>query len=532
MNLSTFFAQEGASYGQACKQHLFLTLAALSCAVLLGIPIGLLATRVRWLRKPLLGFTNVLQTIPSLAVFGLLLSVPLIGGTGSRPAITTLALYSLLPIVRATVTGIDGVDFHVRRAAMMLGMTQGQILYHIELPLSVPVIFSGIRVAAVLCVGIATIASTIGAGGLGDIIFEGLRSNHTLYLWAGILPCAVLALSLDSLLSGLGKKMGFSPKHAHSFRLPAWQWLGLVLLGLATVLFLLRPPASITPGKQPIKPTTKSVSTSTSPPSKRILRIGAKDFSEQRILGELLAQLVSEKGIAVEKKENLGGMLCHQALLAQEIHVYAEYTGTAMDLFQLPHEYDPKVLAQNLQAVYQTKHIAMGPPLGFRDDFVLLMRAKQATQLGIHTLSQALPYAENWRFGMGHDFRIRADGYRAFLKTYPFGFAETKTMDLNLLYSALAQNQLDFIVGSSTDGRIAAQQLIALQDDRHFFVPYEAVFVMTDEAKAQFPEVWDLILQLAGKISTEEMTQLNFEADQQHKDIAQIVYGFRARKGL
>lgn len=526
MSLAAFFAQEGSLYWRACKQHLFLTFAALSCAALIGLPIGLVAAKIRWLRKPLVSFTNVLQTIPSLALFGLLLSVPLIGGIGSRPAITTLALYSLLPIVRATVTGIDGVDPYIRRAGVTLGMTRWQMLWWVELPLSMPVIFSGIRVAAVLCVGIATIASTIAAGGLGDIIFMGLRTKHALYLWAGVVPCAFLALGLDFLLSLLGKQMGFSPQRVHRFRLAPWQWLGLVLLCLAAALFLLRPPTSVTPAK----PT--QVETAAKPTSKRPLRIGAKDFSEQFILSELLTQLVSEKGISVEKKENLGGMLCHQALLTREIDVYPEYTGTAMDLWNLPHEYDPKVLAQNLQVAYQTKHVSMGPPLGFRDDFVLLMRAEQAKNLEIHTLSQALPHAKNWRFGMGPDFHARADGYRAFLKTYPFVFSDTKDMELNLLYRALAENQLDFIVGSSTDGRIAAQQLMALEDDRHFFVPYEAVFVMTEEAKAQFPEAWNVIVQLAGKISTEEMTQLNFEADQQHQDIAQIVRAFRAKKGL
>jgi osmoprotectant transport system permease protein len=183
------------------REHIFLVLISTGLAILIGVPLGILLTRVRSLQTPILGFANVMQTVPSLALFGLLISISFIG-IGARAAIIALALYALLPVIRNTVTGILGIDPKIREAATAMGMTDGQVLRMVELPLAMPVILTGIRVAVVICVGVATVAAAVGAGGLGTYIFRGLRQNDNNLLLAGAIASALLALLCDF---GLGK---------------------------------------------------------------------------------------------------------------------------------------------------------------------------------------------------------------------------------------------------------------------------------------------------------------------------------------
>src|SRR3954451_2247355 len=184
------------------REHIFLVLLSTGAAVLIGVPLGIVLTRFRSLQTPILGFANIMQTVPSLALFGLLIPIPFIGGIGARTAIIALALYALLPVIRNTVTGILGIDPKVREAATAMGMTDGQILRMVELPLAMPVMLTGIRVAVVICVGVATVAAAVGAGGRGTYIFRGLRQNDNNLLIAGALASALLALVCDF---GLGQ---------------------------------------------------------------------------------------------------------------------------------------------------------------------------------------------------------------------------------------------------------------------------------------------------------------------------------------
>src|SRR5436190_11844046 len=184
------------------REHIVIVLAATGLAVLIGLPLRILLTRVKSLQTPILGFANIMQTVPSLALFGLLIPIPFIGGIGAKTAIIALSLYALLPIIRNTVTGILGIDPKVREAATAMGMTDGQVLRMVELPLAAPVILTGIRVAVVICIGVATVAAAVGAGGLGTYIFRGLRQNDNNLLLAGAIASALLALLCDL---GLGQ---------------------------------------------------------------------------------------------------------------------------------------------------------------------------------------------------------------------------------------------------------------------------------------------------------------------------------------
>lgn len=207
MNLLQFFVRHHNEILQSTLEHVWLVGIAMLLAVLVGIPLGVLAARRPWLSTPILGGANIAETIPSLALFGFLLPIPWLGGRADRLAITALALYALLPIIRNTVAGISGVDAPVREAARGMGMTESQILMKVEIPLAFSTILAGVRVATVLTIGIATIAAAVGAGGLGEFIFRGLAMVNNQLILAGAIPAALLALAADFLLGLLERRM-------------------------------------------------------------------------------------------------------------------------------------------------------------------------------------------------------------------------------------------------------------------------------------------------------------------------------------
>lgn len=206
MNLAQFFVRHANEILQATLEHVWLTVAAMLLAILIGVPLGILVTRRPWLSKPVLGGANIAETIPSLALFGFLLPVPWLGDRAGRLAVMALTLYALLPIIRNTAAGIAGVDPAIREAARGMGMTPRQILLRVELPLSFSTVLAGIRIATVLTIGIATIAAAVGAGGLGEFIFRGLAMVNNQLILAGAIPAALLALAADLFLSLLERR--------------------------------------------------------------------------------------------------------------------------------------------------------------------------------------------------------------------------------------------------------------------------------------------------------------------------------------
>src|SRR5262245_26961636 len=213
-----FLRQNWPELLQLTREHIFLVLLSTGLAVAIGVPLGILLTRLRSLQTPILGFANIMQTVPSLALFGLLIPIPFIGGIGARTAVIALALYALLPVIRNTVTGILGIDPKVREAATAMGMTGGQILRMVELPLAMPVMLTGIRVAVVISVGVATVAAAVGAGGLGTYIFRGLRQNDNYLLLAGALASALLALLCDFALGQFEKSFAIGERRLETRR--------------------------------------------------------------------------------------------------------------------------------------------------------------------------------------------------------------------------------------------------------------------------------------------------------------------------
>jgi osmoprotectant transport system substrate-binding protein/osmoprotectant transport system permease protein len=495
-------------------QHVWLVFISIAIAVAIGLPLGILITRRKRLRAPVLGLANVMQTIPSLALFGFLVPLAYIGGIGPRTAIIALVLYALLPIIRNTVTGILGVDPNVREAAVAMGMTDRQVLFQVELPLALSVILTGVRVAVVITIGVAIIAAAVGAGGLGEYIFRGLRVNDDRLLLAGAVPSALMALAADFGFTLIERR--FDPNSSRQRRLPkALRLAALTVLAVGILAMGYAAVKSFRGGRADVI-------------------VGSKDFTESNLLAEIVAQVLEAQNVTVDRRFDFGGNLVHTALTAGEIDLYPEYTGTAFTAI-LHHEpiTDPKAVYDQVKREYADQfNIEVSPALGYENTFAILVRGEDARKLNLKTVSDAAKYSPQWQAGFGHDFISRQDGYPGFSRTYGLRFRGISEMALDLTYTALSSRQVDMIAGNSTDGRIASLDLIQLEDDRRYFPPYEAVFMTRKDSLARVPPLAEILRKLGGAISTDEMRKLNYEVDGARRDKKVVVREWLVKKGF
>ncbi|AFZ56461.1 ABC transporter permease subunit [Anabaena cylindrica FACHB-243] len=491
-------------------EHLVLVAIAMLVAISIGIPLGIFITRQPKLAQPILGVANALQTIPSLAIFGFLISVPFLGGIGKIPAIVALTLYALLPLIRNTYIGINNVDSAIREAGKGMGMTDWQLLFQVEIPLASGVILAGVRVATVISVGIATIAAAIGGGGLGVFIFRGISTVNNQLILAGAIPAAFIALGADLSLGWVEKKLteqrDKKVKINRKFTV-AMGILTLLAAGLIAFNYQQTPPTII---------------------------IGSKNFTEQFILGELLAQQIeSHTKLKVDRRFNLGGtFICHEAVKTGQIAGYVEYTGTSLTavLKQKPISNSQVVYEKVKQEYDQKFKLEVMQPLGFNNTFAMIIRGEDAKRLNIKTLSEAAKYTPQLQAGFGYEFLEREDGYPGLAKTYGLKFANTKQMELGLMYQALKEKKVDLIAANSTDGLIPVLNLVILEDDKSYFPPYQAIPIFNQATLKKYPELRTSINQLAGLVSTEEMQKMNYQVDNKSRPVEQVVNEFLKSK--
>jgi osmoprotectant transport system permease protein len=502
--LLDFWIAHRAELWRLTEQHLMLVLVSTSVAVLLGVPAGVLAAKRPRIGRPALALANVAQTIPSLALFGFLLPLPLVGGIGPRTALVALTVYAVLPIVRTTVAGLRSVDRAVVDAGVAMGMTPRQLLLMVELPLAVPSIVAGIRVAAVIGVGTATIAAAIGAGGLGEYIFRGLAMVDTTTILAGAAPAAALALTVDGLLAWLerGLAAGWRPSRA-------------ALAAVAAAGFVVVLAAAAWPREEGRAPIT----------------VGSKNFTEQVVLGELMAQALEAEGARVVRRLNLGGtFICDAAIRAGDIDVYVEYTGTAVTaVFHEDVPPDPAQALARARLLYAGAGLTVLDPLGFENTFAILVRSADARARQLRSIDDLRRVASTWRAGFGYEFLQRADGYQGLAETYGLAFANAPVaMDLSLIYKALADGQVDVIAGDSTSAMVDALELARLEDTRRYFPPYDAVPVVRAAVLLERPDVRRALGRLAGRVSEADMRAMNRAVDVDREAPAAVVRRFLA----
>ncbi|PCI38592.1 MAG: glycine/betaine ABC transporter substrate-binding protein [Elusimicrobia bacterium] len=500
--MNSFFSYFTANRAEILKltlEHCGMVSVAMSLGVLVGVPLGILLTRKKHLAPIILGATTTLQTIPSVALLALLMLLPLIGGIGFKPAITALFLYSLLAIVENTYAGIEQVHQPTVEAGRGMGMTDTQILTFIEIPQALPIIVAGVRISAVVCVATATIASYIGAGGLGDLIFRGVgRANNAMVAW-GALPAIALSLMVHTGLTQFERRL--QSKTAPNFKRIA------VFFGIGTVLAFavfgfLSP--KLNAGKTIV--------------------IGSKPFTESEILGEMVAQLAESTGARVERKFYMGGNVCFESVKSGDMDAYIEYTGTGL----VAHLKQP-ALTGSARVYEKVKHaykerwdLNLLTPLGFNNTYAIAMRSTDA----VKTISQLK--GRGLRCGFDLEFADRPDGYPGLVKTYGEFCGEVKQMNSGLLYQALANGELDAISAYATDGRIRTLDLAVLDDDREFFPPYDAAVLAGPNLFLKAPGLEARLNALAGKISDADMTRMNAEVDSKKRAPKDVVREFLA----
>lgn len=453
------------------SEHIMLAGLSTLIATIIGVSLGIAAFHFRLIRTPVLSAVGILQTVPSLALLVFLMA--LYGRIGILPALTALILYALLPIVRNTLTGLDGVDEAVIEAARGMGMTEYQVLKSVRLPLAAPVIIAGIRTASVVGVGVATLAAFIGAGGLGEFINRGLALSNNNLILLGAVPAAILAIAVDFILMLM--EWGIKPT------LTATE---TKLVKSRKTLVILKKLAVSTPALILVFALWFYAQSHGMGLSKGTISVGSKHTSEQLVLGEIIAQVLEAKsGLTVIRKFNFPGtMFCHQALMNGELDVYPEYTGTALCavLHQKPilkAEDCFAAVSDQYQKRYKLKWLT---PLGFDNAYVMVTRKDRAEKEGWKKISDLKSDAKKMILGASAEFVERLDGYKGFQKEYGFGFGQVKEMDSNLVYRAVDTKEIDIADAGLTDGRLTTYDLFVLEDDKNFFPPYQAAPILKE----------------------------------------------------
>ena len=498
--LVAFIAGHRAEFIARLGEHVILVFASTAVAAAIGIPLGIVAARRPSIAKPIVALANLAQTIPSLALFGFLIPLPLVGGIGTRTALAALTVYAVLPILRGAITGVQGVAAPVIECAVAMGLTPRQILTQVEWPLALPSIISGLRVAVVIGVGTATIASAIGAGGLGDYIFRGLAMVDSTVILACAVPAALLALICDAALALAGR---IADPRRRSARAAAI--LAVILIG-----------------------STAGALWASGLSSRRDVIVGSKNFTEQIVLGEILAQAMERRGVNVERRFNLGGTaIAHQALISGGIDAYVEYSGTSLTaIFNRPPSTNSNAVYSEVRDHYAAVGVTALPRLGFNNTFAILVRAEDAARLGLKTIGDLNRFA-GARAGFGYEFLERPDGFAGLRAAYGLQLSgQPRTMDLNLIYRAVASRELDVTAGDATSGQIESQHLVVLDDDRHYFPVYDAVPLVRASVLLRHPEIGDALRQLGGAISAAEMRRMNYAVDAEKQDPFQVVRAF------
>jgi osmoprotectant transport system permease protein len=495
-------------------------------AVFIGVPLGIVLIRATWLRSAVIGSVGIVQTIPSLAMLVFLLA--LLQKIGIIPALIALTLYALLPIVRNTVAGLEGVSAEVIEAARGIGMTEHQQLAMIRVPLAGPVILTGIRTAAVIGVGIATLSAFIGAGGLGQFINRGLALSDTKLILLGAIPAALLALVMDFSIGA--SEWALRPKTVRNSKTVIRKVIRLGAL-LMPICLILGGIFSYLMG-----PFTGLGASGLSRKSLETIRIGTKNFTEQLVLGELMAQLIENKaGLQVERRFNLGGtMICHEALINGEIDLYPEYTGTALTaILKQPVISDPEEAFRHVDSAYRERYgVVWLKPFGFNNTYAITVRRSDALKHGWVSISDLRATAHRLRAGFTSEFVERPDGYVGLKQIYGLEFGEVRDMDPALMYQAVAKEEVDVICAFATDGRIASYDLKPLRDDRGYFPPYQAASVINEALLDAYPELTKILSSLGGLLDDHLMQDLNFKVDAKKQSPAEVARAFLLARNL
>lgn len=472
------------------SNHLMITVVPLAAGLLISVIIAIAVIRWSALRYPVLTAVSVVQTIPSLALLALM--VPLLGTLGFWPTVIALTMYSMLPITRNTVTGILGVDPPIVEAARGVGMTERQILLRVELPLALPVIIAGIRTATVWVVGIATLATPVGQPCLGNYIFRGLQTMNWTMVTFGCVAAAALAIVLDMLIGGVER--GVKDRHKPLTTICTITLLAVFAGGLVA-------PSIVRATKQ------------AGQPDRHVIWIGSKTFTEQFILADLIADCVDAAGYEPREKGSLGSTVIFDALSKGELDCYVDYTGTIWaNYMKREQTADSDTVLREVSSWLEREHgIHCLGKLGFENAYGLAMRRDRAQELGIETIADLRSRAPQMKIGGDYEFFGRPE-WAAIKNAYNLSFLDQTSYDSTFMYQAVERRAVDAISAFTSDGRIAAYDLVILDDPKNAIPPYDAVLLLSSSA-AERDDLVDALQPLLGAIPVETMRQANHMVD-------------------
>ncbi|HTI67155.1 MAG TPA: ABC transporter permease/substrate-binding protein [Caulobacteraceae bacterium] len=480
------------------RSHIALSAAALALGVVISLPLAVLAARSEKVRWPVLAGASLIQTIPSLALLALFYPLLLALSTLTRaafgvsfpalgflPSVLALTLYSMLPILRNAVAGLRGVSEAVREAADGVGMTPRQRLYRVEAPLAAPVMMAGVRTAAVLTIGTATLATPVGQTSLGNYIFAGLQTENWVFVLFGCAAAAGLALVVDQLLALI--ETGLARRQPRRILLGAVALLVGTAVALAPLL--------------------------AQPPPRYV--IGAKNFGEQFILARLMGMRLEARGGRVQEKDGLGSAVIFRALAAGDLDAYVDYSGTLWSNVLGRTDSPPReVLLAELTRQLRGKYgVEVLGPLGFENAYALAMKADRAAALGVTDIAGLAAKTPDLTLGSDLEFLSRPE-WKALKTAYGLKFKAERSYNPTFMYRALRGGEADVISAFSSDGRIAAEGLKVLADPRHAIPPYDAV-ILVSPRRAKDAGFTAALKPLVGSIPVERMRQANYMVDRE-----------------
>ena len=473
------FLEKKDEFFSGIVEHIQISFIALIIALIIAIPLGIYLSYHKKLANIVIAINGVIQTIPSLAILALL--IPIVG-IGRKPAIIALILYALLPILHNTYTGITGVDPMYMVTSRALGMNKFQQLTKVQLPLAMPVIMTGVRTAAVLIIGTATLASLVGAGGLGKLILLGLDRNNNYLILLGAIPAALLAILFDFIFKQLEK---LSIKKI------------LIFLILITFACLFGSISSFNNMK------------------KDKLIISGKLGSEPEILINMYKILIEENSkLGVELKPGLGKTsFVFNALKNGDIDIYPEFSGTAVFTFlnETPVNNNAEDVFNQAQKGMETKFkMVMLKPMKYNNTYAIAVSKKFANENNLKTISDLARVKDKIKAGFTREFNDREDGYPGLKKLYQFEIPNIKEFEPKLRYVAVQSGDINLVDAYSTDPELAQYNMVILKDDKHLFPPYQGSPMMREETLKKYPKLKEILEKLSGKISDEEMSTMNY----------------------
>lgn len=489
----------------AIFEHLAISLSALLIAILIAIPLAILLSQRKKLAEIVLQLTSILQTIPSLALLGLL--IPFVG-IGTVPALIALVVYALLPIFQNTYIGLSEIDPSIEEAADAFGMSRMRKLFKVELPMAMPVIVSGIRTALVLIIGTATLAALIGAGGLGTFILLGIDRNDPTLTLIGAISSALLAIIFSGLIRFL----------QHRSMKTTLITLGVVFLGIGGIFFAQHNPLA-----------------------DQTVTIAGKLGSEPDILINMYKEVIQDEdpSIQVDLKPNFGKTsFLFSALENDQVDIYPEFTGTVLEsLVKVPEGTETngskeKTYTEANKLLNEQFDMKLLEPMAYENTYALAMKREVAEERGYTKISDLVADEGNLRAGFTLEFIDRQDGYRGIQEMYGLNFGSVQSMEPALRYQAIENGDVDVIDGYSTDSEIKQYDLVTLEDDMNLFPPYQGAALMRNDFAEDHPTVVKAMNRLAGKITEDQMIDMNYQVNVEGKQPAAVARDFLTKEKI